>query len=242
MLLEAAAAGKPLIATNIPGCREIVKDNETGLLIPVRDSLALFAAVKKLVGDRELRLKLGNAGHELVKSEFDINIINNQTIDLYKKVIANLTIDEGKKKIIYFVAEDWYFWSHRRLLAVDAQKAGYSIYVMTRISDFSENIKSQGFTVMPVNIKRTSFNLLKDIYLIFNVTRTCRRVKPDIIHNIAIKPITYGTIAAYLSGVPNVINTFTGLGEHRGCSAVGMSNPSYLIKCAIQLQMRRRVR
>ena len=98
VLLEAAAAGKPLVATDIPGCREIVKHEVTGLLVPVGDSTALFNTIKRLINDKELRYKLGNAGLELVKREFDINIINSQTIDLYAKALRSLTQEKLMKR------------------------------------------------------------------------------------------------------------------------------------------------
>ena len=49
-LLEAAASGKPMIATDAPGCREIVIDGQTGLLVPIEDAKALAEAIARLAG------------------------------------------------------------------------------------------------------------------------------------------------------------------------------------------------
>jgi glycosyltransferase involved in cell wall biosynthesis len=62
--LEAAAAGKPIVATAMGGLRDIVVDGETGLLVPPDDRDALAAALRKLIGDGELRARLGAAARE----------------------------------------------------------------------------------------------------------------------------------------------------------------------------------
>ena len=62
--LEAAAAGKPIVAAGIGGLRDIVVDGETGLLVPPEDKVALAAALQRLSGDEELRARLGAAARE----------------------------------------------------------------------------------------------------------------------------------------------------------------------------------
>jgi glycosyltransferase involved in cell wall biosynthesis len=62
--LEAAAAGKPIVATAMGGLRDIVVDGETGLLVPSEDRDALAAALRRLIGDAELRARLGAAAQE----------------------------------------------------------------------------------------------------------------------------------------------------------------------------------
>jgi glycosyltransferase involved in cell wall biosynthesis len=59
--LEAAAAGKPIVATEMGGLRDIVVDNETGLMVPAENRAALTAAMQRLIGDEELRERLGTA-------------------------------------------------------------------------------------------------------------------------------------------------------------------------------------
>jgi glycosyltransferase involved in cell wall biosynthesis len=59
--LEAAAAGKPIVASNMGGLRDIIVDGETGLVVPAEDKRALAAAMQRLVGDEELRARLGKA-------------------------------------------------------------------------------------------------------------------------------------------------------------------------------------
>lgn len=87
-LLEAAACGRPIIATDVPGCREIVQHEENGLLIPVKDPAALAAAITHLAGDRDLRDRMGNAGRRLVESEFAESIVANETLELYRALLG----------------------------------------------------------------------------------------------------------------------------------------------------------
>jgi glycosyltransferase involved in cell wall biosynthesis len=70
-LIEAMAAGLPCIATDIPGNRDLIKDGQTGLLVPVNNFAALADAIKRIVSDPELALRCAQAGYELVAREFD---------------------------------------------------------------------------------------------------------------------------------------------------------------------------
>jgi len=86
-LLEAAACGLPLIATDVPGCREIAVHEETALLVPPRDSVALAEAMLRLVSDAELRRRLGAAGRQRVMENFSTDHITGETIALYRELI-----------------------------------------------------------------------------------------------------------------------------------------------------------
>jgi glycosyltransferase involved in cell wall biosynthesis len=90
VLLEAAAAGRPVIASDVPGCREIVHDGVNGLLVPVKDPDALADAIEKLVGDKNLREKMGANGRTMAETEFSTEIINSQTLDLYDQVLKEV--------------------------------------------------------------------------------------------------------------------------------------------------------
>jgi glycosyltransferase involved in cell wall biosynthesis len=71
-LLEAAACGRPLVATDVPGCREIVRDGENGFLVPPRDPAELAKAIARLVVDASLRVRMGRRGRELVHDAFSL--------------------------------------------------------------------------------------------------------------------------------------------------------------------------
>ena len=87
-LMEAAACERAMIATDAPGCREIVIDDNTGLLVPIEDPQALAQAIVRLANSPELRARYGQAARELVVSKLSARIIGEQTVQLYNDTIA----------------------------------------------------------------------------------------------------------------------------------------------------------
>jgi glycosyltransferase involved in cell wall biosynthesis len=85
-LMEAAACGRPLIATDAPGCREIVRNGQTGLLVPIEDSTALAQAIVRLAESPHLRARYGEAARRLVVHQFSVKIIGKAIVELYKNL------------------------------------------------------------------------------------------------------------------------------------------------------------
>lgn len=88
VLLEAAASGRPIVASNIPGCREAVLDRISGLLIPVADSGALSNAIESLLLVPETRRKMGNNGRIWVEDRFDQDVLNDRIVSVYETLLA----------------------------------------------------------------------------------------------------------------------------------------------------------
>jgi glycosyltransferase involved in cell wall biosynthesis len=86
-LLEAAACGRPLIATDVPGCREVVRPGKTGLLVPWDDAPALAQAIVTLAASRERRTQYGAAARRLAVERFSAQAIGQQTVDLYRSLV-----------------------------------------------------------------------------------------------------------------------------------------------------------
>jgi glycosyltransferase involved in cell wall biosynthesis len=84
-LLEAAACGLPIVTTDAPGCREVVRDGVNGLLVPVRDAPALAAALGKLIGDAELRRRMGEQSRARAETEFGLATVITQTLAVYRE-------------------------------------------------------------------------------------------------------------------------------------------------------------
>tara|TARA_A100001011_G_scaffold333244_1_gene360882 strand:- start:504 stop:1628 length:1125 start_codon:yes stop_codon:yes gene_type:complete len=87
ILIEAAACGIPVITTDHPGCRDAIIPNETGLLVPVRNSKALSEAILKLLNNDSLCRKLGNAGRKLAVSKYDIKKVVTAHLAIYNELI-----------------------------------------------------------------------------------------------------------------------------------------------------------
>jgi glycosyltransferase involved in cell wall biosynthesis len=86
--MEAAAMGKPVVATNIRGCRQAVDPGVTGLLVPVRDPSALAGAIERLARDADLRRRFGAAGREKALRDFDDRRCVQITLDTYRRLLA----------------------------------------------------------------------------------------------------------------------------------------------------------
>ena len=86
-LLEAAACGKAIIATDVPGCREVVRHRVNGLLVPPRNAVALADAVAMLLENEELRYELGRRGREIAVKEFSAAAVTGQTLALYRELL-----------------------------------------------------------------------------------------------------------------------------------------------------------
>lgn len=84
-LIEAAAAGRPIVTTDMPGCREIVHHEDNGLLVPPRDSIALAAALARLINDPALRSALGARGRIRAEREFGLVEVIRKTLELYRE-------------------------------------------------------------------------------------------------------------------------------------------------------------
>lgn len=89
VLLEGGAMGKPLIATDVPGCRDVVDDRITGILCRVRSSESLCEAMKLFLSlSAEKKLEMGKAGRRKVENEFG----QDRVVEVYRRVISELTI------------------------------------------------------------------------------------------------------------------------------------------------------
>jgi glycosyltransferase involved in cell wall biosynthesis len=90
-LLEAASTGRPLIATDVPGCREIVRPNENGILVEPKNIESLKLALEKLLKDADLRKQFGQRSSEIVAQEFSAEIIQGQLVSVYESLLNDLS-------------------------------------------------------------------------------------------------------------------------------------------------------
>lgn len=117
-----------------------------------------------------------------------------------------------KTKILYVVNDAAFFLSHRLPLAVGARKAGYDVHVATPEDRHSPRIHEEGLTYHAIRMHRSKTGVLAEAATFASLYRLYRRVRPDIVHNVTIKPVVYGGIAARFAGVPCVVSAVSGLG------------------------------
>ena len=89
ILIEAAACGRATVTTDVPGCRDAIEPDKTGILVPVREPIKLADAIEKLIKNPEMRIQYGKAGRELAKKEFNIEEVIHKHLVLYKKLLSS---------------------------------------------------------------------------------------------------------------------------------------------------------
>lgn len=222
VLLEAASCEKAIIAADVPGCREIVRNGKNGILVPARDSKKLAAAIKSLLDDPKKRKQMGRAGRQFVAKELSQEIIIEQVLHVYERMRArqiysdNSLLSENRKisrkKMFFFITEDWYFCSHRLPLAIAAKEDGFDVTVVTRVRSHGDVIRSAGLRLIPFEIERQGMNPLIEFFTAFKIWKLYRKERPDIVYHVALKPILYGSFASWLVGCKNVVNAMAGKG------------------------------
>lgn len=86
-LVEAASCQRAVVTTDVPGCRDAIVPDKTGLLVPVKDAQSLLEAVKKLAEDKDLRQQMAQDGRALAEQEFDEKLIAARQVGLYDELI-----------------------------------------------------------------------------------------------------------------------------------------------------------
>jgi glycosyltransferase involved in cell wall biosynthesis len=86
-LIEAAAAGRPIVATDVPGCRDVVQDGVNGLLVPPHDPPALAAALERLLRDPEQRRAMGARSREIAVEKFSDERIVGEILGVYGSLL-----------------------------------------------------------------------------------------------------------------------------------------------------------
>lgn len=88
-LIEAASCGLPIVTCDVPGCREIVRHGDNGLLVPPRDPRALATALKTLLDDYDLCVGMGQRGRERVIAEFSLDRVVRQHMEIYRELLGD---------------------------------------------------------------------------------------------------------------------------------------------------------
>jgi glycosyltransferase involved in cell wall biosynthesis len=115
-------------------------------------------------------------------------------------------------RLLYVVTEDWYFLSHRLPMARAAKAAGYDVHVATRINRGKDAIEAEGFTPHSLSWQRGSLSPTHSLAGVAELRKLLHALKPDILHNISLKPVLLGGIASLGLSSIAVVNSLTGLG------------------------------
>ncbi|WP_373046589.1 glycosyltransferase family 4 protein [Vulgatibacter sp.] len=120
---------------------------------------------------------------------------------------------EREERVLLFVVNDLdFFLSHRLPVALAAKAARYRVHVATPSSDRATEVEALGLRHHSIPLTRKGTNPLTELRSLMALLRLLRRLKPELVHLITIKPILYGGIAARLAGVPRSVSALCGLG------------------------------
>jgi len=209
-LAEAAACGRAVVTTDVPGCRDAIEPNKTGLLVPIKNSELLADAIEYLIENPDVRKRMGVAGRALAENDFDIKRIVAEHIKIYRKLLAKEpTVN---RKLLFVVNVDWFFMSHRLPIALEAMRQGYEVHIATALTDKLTVLQSHGLVVHPLSLDRSRAGLWVIGKTFWQIFRVCKLVKPDVVHFVTIKPVLLGGLAARMARVPAVVSAVSGLG------------------------------
>ena len=116
-------------------------------------------------------------------------------------------------RVLIVVNAEWYFLSHRLSLAMALRDHGCEVAVAATVErDQQTMIEDERLRFVPLHLRWRSVNPLYEAASLLELFRLYRRERPGVVHQITIKPVVYGSVAARMARVPQVINTIRGLG------------------------------
>jgi glycosyltransferase involved in cell wall biosynthesis len=113
-------------------------------------------------------------------------------------------LESSQKTLVFLLTEDWFFASHFWARGLAAKAAGWRVVLVARQSEATARIRESGI--------RRRLNPFAELWFTFKLARLYRKIKPDVLHHIALKPIMFGGLAARLAGVKSIVNAPVGLG------------------------------
>ena len=139
-------------------------------------------------------------------------VISTLPEDIEQRRVSPRVSPRVARKLLYFIGVDWFFYSHFLDRAIAAKKAGYDVVVLTGITRNDDPLAKHGIKLIGIPFARRSLHPIRFMLNLRDVIRVFRAEKPDIIHQIALKPILIGSLAARWLGIKRVINAVVGLG------------------------------
>ena len=115
------------------------------------------------------------------------------------------------KRLLFVVNVDWFFLSHRLPIALAAQAAGYEVHLACQFTEKGKSVKQHGFVLHELRLERSGTSLFKELKTVFAIRGLVKKVQPDLIHSVTIKPVLYTGLATRFSDIAQVAS-ISGLG------------------------------
>ncbi len=126
--------------------------------------------------------------------------------------LARRGMFELKKKIMLVINNDKFFMTHRLPIALELIKQDFEVHILTKLTDYLEEMRSIGINVHPLFMKRQSLNVFSNLLTFVQIIKIFYKYKPDLVHLVTIKPVLLGGVAARITFIPNIVVAITGLG------------------------------
>lgn len=117
----------------------------------------------------------------------------------------------NSKKILMVINVDWLFLMHRICIGKEALQQNYKVFVATKNTGRSKEIEKAGLNFVSLTMARSSVNIFSEFKLILEMVRLYKKVNPDIVYHVTMKPVIYGSIISRILNI-KVLNTISGLG------------------------------
>jgi len=115
-------------------------------------------------------------------------------------------------KIILFANSDWYLYNYRLVFAKFLREQGHEVILISPSGKYSQLLQQEGFSWLPLEFSRDSLNPIKEIRVVWKLSKALREIQPDVLNNFTLKSVLYGSLAARQAKIPRVINAITGRG------------------------------
>lgn len=132
-------------------------------------------------------------------------------------------------KILYVVSEDFYFYTHRLRLACYAKARGARVYLITNLDSRKHAIQDRGIVAFHNPLDRGSMKLWRDVRYLIKLTKILHMERPLVVHNVALKPCLYGSIAASLLPSIHTVNAIAGLGGSLSGTSIAARSFRYVL-------------
>ena len=116
-----------------------------------------------------------------------------------------------KQKLLFVVNADWFFYSHRLNLAYKAIEEGYEVHLLTNVSQPSSVHKSN-ITIHHFPFTRLGVNIFKELHLLPKLFFVLKKIKPDIVHLVTLKPIVYVGVISLITPIKSIVVAISGMG------------------------------
>ena len=118
----------------------------------------------------------------------------------------------ARPRLAFIVTEDWFFAERFLVMGQVAKRCGYDVYIIARERTHRTMIEAEGFTLIPLEAERRSINPIAFLWAVWRLRGLLKRLRPDVVHCIAIKSIVMGGLASNSAGIEKRIYAPTGLG------------------------------